>query len=121
MSIKVVFDDIEDNLLNKIKSNEVTAKDKVLKQIVKDTDDYVPYRTGKLSSDVSINTNDSSITYNQNYASYAFDPDSKDGSPKTYSKSVHKNAQGYPLEASSDDFSYKWAELYRKELLKDVE
>lgn len=121
MDIFNVVAKIKTNLIGQIKSNESSARKKTLEKIVKDTDDYVPYKTGKLSSNVSIDEYTSTIEYKEPYASFAFNDVSPSGLPKEYNKSIHTKAGGYPLKRSFEDNEVKWAEYYAKELMKDVE
>lgn len=121
MSVSVAVTGLGEKLLQKVRENDKEAKEKVLKQIVKDTDEYVPYKTGKLSSNVEVKPISSEIVYKEEYASFAFEPVSRSGKPKKYSVERHSNAQGYPLQAAEKENSDKWAELYAKELLNGVE
>ena len=105
----------------KIKANLDKAKKVTLERIVKDTDEFVPYKSGNLASNVTTNHSASSFTYEEDYASYAFNPISPKGVPKQYTHTVHKNAQGYPFGKSASEHEVEWIELFRKELMQNVE
>ncbi len=120
-SISIFLDNLIEDITQKVKANEERAKQKVLEQIVKDTDEFVPYKTGSLAKNVTVNPEKSSITYEEEYASFAFDPIAPSGVPKQYTKDVHPNAQGYPFEVSADKHGMEWAQLFREELMNGIE
>lgn len=95
------------------------AKKAVLEQIVKDTEDYIPYKTGKLTESVGIDTEEGVISYDTSYAGYAFYP-TYQGKPKVYNQSVHSKAQGYPYRASEEDNLAKWTELFKEKLVEGM-
>lgn len=119
--INIFLENFIEGIDEKIKANLDKAKQVTLERIVKDTDEFVPYKSGNLSSNVTVNPSASSFTYEEDYASYAFNPVSSKGKPKQYTHTVHKNAQGYPFEKSASEHGVEWVELFRKELMKDVE
>jgi hypothetical protein len=119
--INLFLENFIEDIDEKIKANLDKAKKATLERIVKDTDEYVPYKSGDLSSNVSINPSNSSFTYEEDYASYAFNPISPKGVPKQYTHTVHKNAQGHPFEKSASEHEVEWIEVFRKELMNDVE
>ena len=112
-------------LKTRIRKNKTRAKRATLDKIYKDTEPYVPYKTGALNSTGRINYPKSTITWGSDekapYASYAFEPIAPSGKPKTYNRSVHPKAQGNPFQAAQADNETAWAEYYAKELLRDVE
>lgn len=108
------------NVANTIKDNLESAKKATLERMVKDTEPYVPYKTGNLNANVSINTTASSITYEAEYATYAFNPATSSGKPKQYTKETHPQAQGFPFEKAVMEHEDDWVETFREELMKDV-
>lgn len=116
--LTISYDNIIDKLEKSVNRNMESARKAVMTQIAKDTDEYIPYKTGRLSKNIELT--ESTLAYTEDYASYAFNPISPSGVPKQYSKKVHEKAQGYPLQKSYNENDEKWAELFRKELLKDV-
>lgn len=106
---------------DKIISNIEKAKSKSLDKIIKDTEPYVPYKTGSLSNSVVKNVATSTISYTAPHASFAFEPIAPSGKPKEYNQSVHTKAQGYPIQAAYNEHSQEWAEFFAKELLEGVE
>lgn len=121
MSISIAVKGLKESLFNKIKDNEPLAREKVLNRIIKDTDEYVPYKTGKLAESAEARPVSSEIVYKEGYASFAFDPVSRSGKPKEYSVERNQKAQGYPIQAAEKEHDKEWAELYAKELLNGVE
>lgn len=119
--INLFLENFIEDIDNKIKANLDKAKKATLERIVKDTDEFVPYKSGNLASNVSINPSNSTITYEEDYASYAFNPVSPKGVPKQYTHTVHKNAQDYPFEKSASEHDVEYAEVFRKELMQNVE
>lgn len=111
-------------LKTKIRKNKVRAKRSTLDKIYKDTEPYIPYKTGALDRTGRISYSNSTITWGDvtaPYASFAFDPVAPSGKPKVYNRSKHLKAQGNPFQASKEANEVAWAEFYAKELLKDVE
>jgi hypothetical protein len=106
-------------ITDKIEANLPAAKEAVLKQIVADTEDYIPYKTGKLTESVGINLEDDSIYYDTAYAGYAFYP-TYQGKPKVYNQSVHSKAQGYPYRASEEEHIEEWAKLFMNKLVEGI-
>jgi hypothetical protein len=121
MSVESGFEQIKNSLNNRIEQNIDSAKKAVLSEIKNDVDEYVPYRIGALASNVSMKPTESTITYTEDYASYAFNPISSSGKPKQYSQEVHSKAQGNPFEAASEQNDKEWADLFAKELMKRVD
>lgn len=118
--ISLFLENFVGNLVKKVNSNLESAKKATLERIVKDTEPYVPYKTGNLNDNVTVNTSASSFTYEAEYASYAFDPISPSGKPKQYTKEVHPQAQGYPFEKAVNEHDVDWVETFREELMRDV-
>lgn len=116
----VDFSNLVKQISSRIERNLPEAKRKTLERIAKDTDEFIPYKTGRLSKSVEIKPADSSILYSSEYASFAFNPVAPSGVPKQYTKTVHQNAQGYPLQASYSVHDAEWAEYFREELMKGV-
>lgn len=90
-------------------------------------EDYVPYKTGRLSKSKSkqssMNGKDyqSVITWDAYdgkhwYAECANYPFRKDGSPKIYNTSVHGKAQGYWERNAYKDFEPKVKEIIEKSI-----
>jgi hypothetical protein len=121
MNVSSYVDSKYKELNNKIMSKREDAKQKTLKKIIKDTEEYVPYNTGELTNSVSMNVPASSISYNAPYASFAFNPEAPSGRPKNYDRSVHRKAQGYPIQASYEDNGESWAKFFAEELIRGVE
>lgn len=117
---KTVFKAYTD-LKDKIDRNKPRARSLTLDKIIKDTDPYVPYKTGELARSTTKSADNTAVLYTAPHASFAFDPNTPSGVPKQYNKTVHEKAQGNPLEAARKDHETEWAEFYREELLKGVE
>ncbi len=119
--ISLFLENFVKDIKKKVASNLDGARRKTIERIVKDTDEFVPYKTGSLASNVSISPESNSFTYEEDYASFAFEPIAPSGLPKQYTKTVHTKAQGYPFEKSVSEHDVEWVELFREELMKDVE
>lgn len=106
-----------------IKKNIIPAQKKTLEKIIKDTDEYVPYKTGELASNVksSVKSNVGEIKYLAPYVSYAFEPIAPSGVPKQYTKTVHTKAQGHPLDKSAEEHESEWLEYFKEALLHGIE
>lgn len=96
------------------------ARSVVLDRMISDTDPFVPYDTGETAESVTPLPKLDGFKYNTPYSSYAFDPITKGGKKKVYSKRYHPKAQGHPFKASSFKYSGEWSKLYAKELFKYV-
>jgi hypothetical protein len=97
------------------------ARKKLLDKVIEDTDEFVPYKTGKLSKNVVANTTTNEVIYQEEYASYAFNPIAPSGVPKQYNHEVHPNAQGYPMQKSIAEHEEDWLELFRKEVENELQ
>lgn len=118
INISVYLNKFVDDELNSIMEKKVRAQREVMKRVLGDTDEYVPYDTGYLSKTATILPSNDGVLYPAEYASYAFNPTSNSGRPKEYKTSTHSKATGNPFEASYDDNGDAWAELFAEELLK---
>jgi hypothetical protein len=106
-------------LKKKFEDASKKAQSEVLKQMVKDTEDYIPYKTGKLNSSVNVDESNATINYTAPYAAFAFNPLYK-GKEKVYNRTVHSKAQGNPYQASNIENGQKWALLYAKKLAEEI-
>lgn len=114
------LDKAVNNLVDRILKAQIKARDTVLDEVIKDTDEYVPYYSGKLSKSVHKLPKAKGIIYTAPYAKYAFEPVAPSGKRKEYNKSKHPKAQGYPLKKSKEVNLEKWKKLYLEEILKNV-
>lgn len=106
-------------LKKKFEDASKKAQSEVLKQMVADTEDYIPYKTGKLTSSVNVDESNATINYTAPYAAFAFNPLYK-GKEKVYNRTVHSKAQGNPYQASNIENGQKWALLYAKKLAEEI-
>ena len=93
---------------------DIVAKEAVVEQMIKDTDEFVPYANGRLAKSVRPLPNGSGYTYSVDYASYAFNPKTPQGRDKKYSKLVHPKAQGLPYKAAENEHYDEWVKLYKE-------
>ena len=108
---------LEQELLKVIEKNREKATEKTVEFIAKESEPYLPFKTGALSNSVKPST--SSIDVTVDYAEYALNPISSSGKPKVYDTSVHPKAQGNPFEALAEEKEEQIAEFYVEELFKD--
>lgn len=94
------------------------AKLRTIVRIAQDIEPYIPYKTGKLYKSQKIDVTDHNIKYNCEYTKYAFNPYTSTGKEKVYNRSVHKKAQGMPLEAAYAENKTRWAGYLEEELSK---
>lgn len=102
-----------------IDKNKEQAYRNLVNNIKNDTDPYVPYKHGNLAKNVQ--DTPKGYMYTEDYASYAFNPTAPSGKPKNYTKDVHIQAQGNPVDVSEREFAKKWADQYAKDLLQGLE
>lgn len=114
--IDVLVKEVESDIL----SNSESAKSSVLSQMIEDTDRYVPYDTGELAKSVSKSPNLDGFDYSVPYASFAFDPISPSGKPKSYNTDNHYDAQGNPWEPAFDENKDKYEDMFVDKLLKGL-
>lgn len=118
LDITAYIHSIVDGEMDKIRDRQEEAKKNVLKQIINDTDKYIPYKSGTLANTVSTLPTNDGIIYPVKYASHAFNPLTKSGAEKNYTLNTHPLATGNPFEVSAEENSDRWAELYAEELMK---
>lgn len=94
------------------------ATRRVLEQVAKDAEPYMPYATGYLQSTAFVDPQASTLSYTAYYAPYAFDPETPFGTPKKYNKEVHSEAMGYPVEYTFVKNGNKYPEMFIEECLK---
>ena len=109
---------ITDDINAKIEANKPKAYSHLVDTVIKDTDQFVPYKNGSLSKN-TVKT-PTGYSYNTNYASYAFNPIAPSGVPKNYTKTVHIQAQGNPVDVSEREYAKKWEEQYVNDLLQGL-
>lgn len=102
-----------------IDKNKEQAYRNLVDNVKKDTDQFVPYKHGNLAKNVQ--DTPKGYMYAENYASYAFNPIAPSGTPKNYTKDVHIQAQGNPVNVSGRKFVKKWTDQYAKDLLQGLE
>lgn len=102
-----------------IDKNKEQAYRNLVSNIKKDTDQFVPYKHGNLAKNVP--DTPKGYMYAESYASYAFNPVAPSGKPKNYTKDVHIQAQGNPVDVSEREYAKKWADQYAKDLLQGLE
>lgn len=120
LNISKQLADIEQETLNKILSRLPEAKQKILKQILKDSEQYIPYKTGKLANSAKPVFEPDGIAFTAPYASFALDGVAPSGKPKVYSKSHNTKATSDPIGAAFEVNEDEWIEELVKELLKDA-
>lgn len=118
--VRTFFGDLLKEVNKNLEEADKKARDVVIEQMIQDTDEFVPYKTGKLSRSVEKLPAANGFMYNTEYASYAFDPIAPSGVKKKYTKDVHPKAQGYPFEAASEEHFNDWVDLYEREVLKNL-
>ena len=101
-----------------IAKNKEQAYRNLVSNIKKDTNKFVPYKNGNLAKNVQ--DTPKGYMYSEDYASYAFNPVSSSGVAKHYTKDVHMQAQGNPVDASEREFAKEWADQYAKDLLEGL-
>lgn len=101
-----------------IDKNKEQAYRNLVNNIKKDTEQFVPYKTGNLAKNVQ--DTPKGYMYAENYASYALNPIAPSGKPKNYTKNVHMQAQGNTVDVSEREFAKKWADQYAKDLLQGL-
>lgn len=106
---------IVSDLKNTIESNKSNAYNSLLDDIIKDTDKYVPYKSGALSK--SVTKVSDGIEYRKPYASYIFNGVSKSGKPLKYNTSTHSKAASHPLHRALDENIERYTRKYAKDLL----
>ena len=88
------------------------AKKKLCNRILADTDEFVPYKSGKLASDVDYLEDYNGIRYSASYAPFVLDmPDSNN-----FTKETHANAAGDWTGKSLRKNSKDWYEMFKKEI-----
>lgn len=106
---------IVSDLKNTVESNKSNAYNNLLDDIIKDTDKYVPYKSGALSR--SVTKVSDGIEYRKPYASYIFNGVSKSGKPLKYNTSTHNKATSHPLHRALDENIERYTRKYAKDLL----
>lgn len=118
--VRTFFRDLSKEINTRLKEADKKARDVVIEQMIQDTDEFVPYKTGELSQSVEKLPLANGFLYDTEYASYAFDPIAPSGVKKKYTKDVHPKAQGYPFKAASNEHFNDWVDLYEREVLKNL-
>lgn len=85
------------------------ATNKLLVEIRNDTDQYVPYRSGMLSKEVTITSN--SLSYTAPYANHIYRRENAN-----FNKGVHNLARAYWLDSSIAINKGKWLKNFKKNL-----
>lgn len=98
-----------------IDKNKEQAYRNLVNNIKKDTDKFVPYKHGNLAKNVP--DTPKGYMYAESYASYAFNPIAP-SVQKNYTKDVHIQAQGNPVDVSEREYAKKWADQYAKDLTR---
>ena len=111
---KIGYQKISD-LNNTIESNKSKAYNNLLDDIIKDTDEYVPYKSGALSR--SVTKVSDGIEYRKPYASYIFSGVSRSGKPLKYNTSTHNKATSHPVQRALDENIERYTKKYAKYLL----
>lgn len=93
------------------------AKQAVFEQMQKDTEPYVPYKTGNLNQSAYIEPSNNIIGWRADYASFAFNPIAPSGAYKNYTKTVHEEARGFPFGYAYGEKVKEWGDLFVKEVL----
>lgn len=85
------------------------ARNALCQEIVSDTENFIPYDTGQLSSSVKILNNGRDVAYTADYAEYVNNmPESNN-----FDKSIHTNATSHWFEASLALNRSKWLENFK--------
>lgn len=86
------------------------ARRLLCEEIIRDTEDFVPYDTGKLSSSVTITNHNKNIAYTADYAEYVNNmPESNN-----FDRSVHSKATSNWFEASLALNRDKWLDNFKR-------
>ena len=101
-----------------MRRKKLQATEKVLEEVKKDAEPYLPHLSGHLQSTAHIDAGSSTLSYDAYYAKYAFDPETPYGEPKNYNKTVHAEAMGYPVEYAINKAGNKYINIYMNEVLK---
>lgn len=99
---------------------EPLAKESLLRRMLNDTKEYVPYRTGALSDSGTVSLPTSSIMFTEEYAPYAFEPIAPSGKRKVYTHLHNQKAGGNPMERATEELSDEWVQFYKQELIRYV-
>lgn len=85
------------------------ARENLCKEIISDTDSFVPYDTGYLASSATILNDGKNIAYTADYAEYV------NNMPETnnFNRSVHTNATSNWFEASLALNRDKWLQNFK--------
>lgn len=86
------------------------ARKLLCEEIIHDTEDFVPYDTGKLSNSATILDNGRQIAYTANYAEYVNEMPVSNN----FDKSVHSQATSHWLDASITLNRDKWLSNFRE-------
>lgn len=104
-------------LETQIERKQYQANKKVLEEIQKDVEPYLPYASGYLQSSAYVDAMAGTLSYGAYYAEYAFEPNTPMGTPKNYDKRVHSEARGFPVEYAVQQNMDKYRDMWLKEVL----
>lgn len=114
--LSVDLSNLSDRYSEEIEQAYYEAHDKVfVESILDDVEQYIPYLTGNLNSQRSVDYDSYIIGYGDcDYAKYAFEPmyiskyDTLEY--KVYTDYPHENACGDPLNVAMENHTEEWAE-----------
>lgn len=86
------------------------ARKSLCEEIIHDTEDFVPYDTGKLSNSATILDNGKQIAYTADYAEYVNEMPSSNN----FDKSVNSQATSHWLDASITLNRDKWLSNFKE-------
>lgn len=99
-------------VLGNVNNRVSKAKQKLVKDIVADTDNLVPYKTGNLASDIDILPQGNGIRYSAEYAPFVVDMPAG----TNFNKKVHPNATSNWNSKSYDKNVEKWIRMFKEEV-----
>lgn len=89
-----------------------SARKQLCEEIIKDTEDFVPYDTGYLSSSATILDNGKQIAYTADYAEYVNEmPESNN-----FDRSIHSQATSNWFNASMNINRDKWLDNFKRRI-----
>lgn len=99
---------VKDNLNNRIN----VAKQNLVKRIISDTDMLVPYKTGKLASEIDYLENNNGIRYTAEYAPYVLDMPLSTNFTREKHPEATSNWTGVSYQSNRKD----WYEYFKSEV-----
>jgi len=96
-----------------LKRNEEEASKLVLREMLQDSDRYVPHDTGKTRLESKINETKRIVSWSNEYVEFIFW-----GIYMNFQKTNNSEAQSMWTDRATERYSDKWAEIYSDTILK---